>query len=181
MTLLEQKVDAIARGLLANDITDRNAAMAELAVLMKKPKETAQGADSIIRRLLVELGVPEHIKGSRYLVKAIGLVVEDENMIDAITSELYPTVAKSFDTTGSRAERAIRHGIELAWDRGDLDVLDKFFGGTISPAKGKPTNSEFIARCASIVRDRIGGNEEIPEFQFLNDHNNIGGKKTAPG
>ena len=157
MTLLEQKVDAIARSMLANDFTDRNAAMAELAVLMKKPKDTAQGADSITRKLLIELGVPEHILGSRYLVKAICEVVQDENKIDAVTSYLYPTVARAYDTTGSRVERAIRHGIELAWDRGDLDVLEKYFGYTISITKGKPTNSEFIARCASIVRDRIGG------------------------
>lgn len=157
MTLLEQKVDAIARSMLANDFTDRNAAMAELAVLMKKPKETVQGADSIIRNLLVELGVPEHILGSRYLVKAICEVVEDENKIDAVTSYLYPTVAKVYGTTGSRVERAIRHAVELAWDRGDMDVLLQYFGFTVSNIKGKPTNSEFIARCASIVRERIEG------------------------
>lgn len=155
MTILEKKIDAIARCFLANDTTDRNAALGELAVLMKKPENTAQDADSIIRKLLIELGVPEHIKGSRYLIKAIGLVVEDENMLDAITKWLYPAVAKFFDTTGSRTERAIRHGIELAWDRCDMDVLDKYFGGTISPAKGRPTNSEFIARCANIVRAQL--------------------------
>lgn len=157
MTILEKKIDAIARSLLTNNTTDRNAALEDLAVLMEKgkPKETAQDADSIIRKLLIELGVPEHIKGSRYSVKAIRLVVEDENLLDAITSKLYPTVATFFDTTGSRVERAIRHGIECAWDRGDLDVLNKYFGGTISPAKGKPTNSEFIARCANIVRAQL--------------------------
>ena len=157
MTILEKKIDAIARSLLANNSTGRNAALGDLAVLMEngKPKETAQDADSIIRKLLIELGVPENIKGSRYLIKAIGLVVEDENMLDAITKWLYPAVAKFFDTTGSRTERAIRHGIECAWDRGDMDVLNEYFGGTISPAKGKPTNSEFIARCANIVREQI--------------------------
>lgn len=155
MTILEKKIDAIARSLLANDTTDRNAALGELAVLMKKPENTAQDADSIIRKLLLELGIPEHILGSRYLVKAIREVVEDENKIYAITKCLYPAVAKAFNTTGSRTERAIRHGIELAWDRCDMDVLDKYFGGTISPAKGKPTNSEFIARCANIVRAQL--------------------------
>ena len=155
MTILEKKIDAIARSLLANDTTDRNAALGELAVLMKNQENTAQDADSIIRKLLFELGIPEHILGSRYLVKAIREVVEDENKIYAITKCLYPTVAKAFNTTGSRTERAIRHGIELAWDRCDMDVLDKYFGGTISPAKGKPTNSEFIARCANIVRAQL--------------------------
>ena len=156
-TLLQKKVDAIARSLLANDTTDRNAALVELAVLMKKPQNCADGAEEIARSLLIELGIPEHILGSRYLIKAIELVVEDKSLIDSITKRLYPAVAQCFDTTGSRVERAIRHAVELAWDRGDIGVLEKYFGYTISITKGKPTNSEFIARCASIVRDRIGG------------------------
>ena len=155
MTLLEQKVEAIARGILSNNSADRNAAMAELALLMQKPKTPAQDADSITRNLLLELGVPEHIKGSRYLVKAICAVTENESLLlGAVTSKLYPMVAQAFETTGSLVERAIRHGIELAWDRGDYDVLVKYFGNTISPSKGKPTNAEFISRCASIVRER---------------------------
>lgn len=157
MTLLEQKVDAIARSMLANDFTDRNAAMAELAVLMKKPKETAQGVDSIIRKLLVELGVPEHIKGSRYLIKAIELAVQDKSLIDSMTKGLYPAVAHCFDATGPRVERAMRHAIELSWDRGDMDTLQRYFGFTVSNIKGKPTNSEFISRCMNIVRERIEG------------------------
>ena len=173
MTLLEQKVDAIANILLANDSTDRNAAMAELATLMEKPKKSAQGAEAITRNLLIEIGVPEHIKGSRYLVKAICAAVEDENMIDAITGELYPSVARSFETTKSRVERAIRHGIELAWERGDPDVLQRHFGFTVSITRGKPTNSEFIARCMNIVRERIegGGNacttESVPTAELI--------------
>ena len=155
MTVLEKKVDAIARSILANDTTDRNAAVAELAVLMTKPKQAAQGAENITRSLLIELGVPEHVLGSKYLRKAILAVVENEDLINAITGELYPIVADTYSTTGSKAERAIRHAVELAWDRGDMDVLNKYFGNTVSPSKGKPTNSEFIARCASIVRDKI--------------------------
>lgn len=157
MTILEKKVDAIARSLLANDTTDRNAALADLNVLMKKPQNCADGAEKIARDLLLEIGVPEHILGSKYLIKAIELVVQDKNLIKSVTKILYPAVAQCFATTGSRAERAIRHGIELAWDRGDLDVLQKHFGYTISITKGKPTNSEFIARTASIVRERIEG------------------------
>lgn len=155
MTILEKKIDAIARSLLANNTTDRNAALADLAVLMKKPHNCADGAEAIARNLLIEIGVPEHILGSRYLIKAICEVAEDESKIDAITKCLYPAVAKFFNTTGSRVERAIRHGIECAWDRGDMDVLQRYFGFTVSMAKGKPTNSEFIARCANIVRAQL--------------------------
>ena len=157
MTLLAKKVDAIARSLLADDAAGRNAALADLAVLMRKPQNCTEGAEEITRSLLIELGIPEHILGSRYLIKAIELVVQDKSLIDSMTKGLYPAVAQCFDTTGSCAERAIRHGIELAWDRGDLDTLQKYFGNTVSNLKGKTTNSEFIARAASIVRERIEG------------------------
>ena len=157
MTLLQKKVDAIARSLLANDTTDRNAALVDLSVLMKKPQNCADGAEEIARSLLIELGVPEHIRGSRYLGKAIELVAQDKSFIKSLEKNLYPAVGQCFDTTGSRVARAIRFAIEVAWDRCDIDVMQQHFGNTISPTKGKPTNSEFIARCASIVRDRIGG------------------------
>ena len=159
MTLLQKKVDAIARSLLANDSTDRNAALADLAVLMKKPQNCADGAEEIARSLLIELGIPEHLLGSRYLVKAIELVIQDKGLIDLITKGLYPSVAQCFDTTAHRVERAIRHAVEVAWDRGDLDVLQQYFGFTVSSNKGRPTNSEFIARCMNIVRDRIEGGQ----------------------
>ena len=157
MTLLQKKVDAIARSLLANDTTDRNAALAELAELMKKPKNCADGAEQIARGLLIELGMPEHLLGSKYLIKAIELAVQNKSLIESMTKGLYPAVAQCFDTTGKRAERAIRHAIEVSWDRGDIDVLHGYFGFTVSSIKGRPTNSEFIARCASIVRDRVEG------------------------
>ena len=95
-----------------------------------------------------EIGVPAHIKGYQYLRYAIIVAVEDMDVINAITKVLYPQVAKAFGTTPSRVERAIRHAIEVAWDRGDLDTLQKYFGYTVSTAKGKPTNSEFIALIA---------------------------------
>lgn len=155
MTILEKKVDAIARSLLAKDTTDRNAALADLAVLMKKPQNCADGADAIARNLLIEIGVPEHILGSRYLIKAICEVVEDESKIKAITKCLYSAVAETFNTTWRRTERAIRHGIECAWDRGDMDVLQRYFGFTVSATRGRPTNGEFIARCANIVRAQL--------------------------
>lgn len=98
--------------------------------------------------ILHELGIPAHIKGYPYLRKAIALAVHDIDVINAMTKVLYPQVAKAFQTTPSRVERAIRHAIEVAWDRGDLDTLQRFFGYTISLTKGKPTNSEFIALIA---------------------------------
>ena len=94
---------------------------------------------------------PAHIKGYQYLREAILLTIEDMDIINAVTKVLYPTVAKKFNTTPSRVERAIRHAIEVAWDRGDIETLQKFFGYTVSNIKGKPTNSEFIA----MIADRL--------------------------
>ncbi|MBR3691440.1 MAG: sporulation transcription factor Spo0A [Clostridia bacterium] len=101
--------------------------------------------------LLHTVGVPAHIKGYQYLREGVILAVNDPEAINAVTKVLYPTVAKQFQTTASRVERAIRHAIEVAWERGDLEVLQNIFGYTISNAKGKPTNSEFIA----MIADRL--------------------------
>ena len=98
--------------------------------------------------IIHEIGVPAHIKGYQYLREAIIIAVNDMDVINAITKVLYPQVAKTFQTTPSRVERAIRHAIEVAWDRGALDTLQRFFGYTVSNTKGKPTNSEFIALIA---------------------------------
>ena len=104
--------------------------------------------ETMVTSIIHEIGVPAHIKGYQYLREAIILAVEDMDVINAITKVLYPQVAKTFQTTPSRVERAIRHAIEVAWDRGDLDTLQRFFGYTVSNTKGKPTNSEFIALIA---------------------------------
>ncbi len=112
-----------------------------------KPRDLERQITTIIH----EIGVPAHIKGYQYLREAIGLAVTDMEIINAVTKVLYPAVAKKFGTTASRVERAIRHAIEVAWDRGDLETLQKYFGYTVSNAKGKPTNSEFIA----MIADRI--------------------------
>ena len=101
-----------------------------------------------VTAVIHEIGVPAHIKGYQYLREAIIIAVNDMEVINAITKVLYPQVAKTFATTPSRVERAIRHAIEVAWDRGDVEVLQKFFGYTVSGVKGKPTNSEFIAMIA---------------------------------
>ena len=115
----------------------------------EKQKRTAEISDNdievVISDIMRQIGVPAHIKGYQYLRTAIKLSVEDSDMLGSVTKLLYPTVAKIFNTTSSRVERAIRHAIEAAWDRGDVDVLSSYFGYTIQSQRGKPTNSEFIA------------------------------------
>lgn len=105
-----------------------------------------------VTKMIHEVGVPAHIKGYQYLRDAIMMTVDDMNIINAITKVLYPTVARHYSTTSSRVERAIRHAIEVAWDRGDVEVLQKVFGYTVSQTKGKPTNSEFISMLADRLR-----------------------------
>lgn len=107
--------------------------------------------EAVVTEVIHEIGVPAHIKGYQYLREAIMLAVCDMEVINAVTKVLYPAVAKKFGTTPSRVERAIRHAIEVAWDRGDLETLQKFFGYTVSNIKGKPTNSEFIAMIADCL------------------------------
>lgn len=97
---------------------------------------------------IYKIGIPSHIKGYQYLRDAIVLTVEDHDAVDRITKILYPKIARKYSTTACSVERAIRHAIEIAWDRGDLDTLQRFFGYTVSNTKGKPTNSEFIALIA---------------------------------
>lgn len=101
--------------------------------------------EELIAYHLLQVGCPRNIKGYRYLKEAIILAVENPNMIESMTKVLYPSVAEKFETTSSRVERAIRHAIEVAWDRCDTEVLEEYFANTISNTKGKPTNSEFIA------------------------------------
>ncbi len=112
------------------------------------PVSREPSLEAVVTDVIHEIGVPAHIKGYQYLREAIILTVHDMDAINAVTKILYPAVAKKFATTPSRVERAIRHAIEVAWDRGDLETLQKFFGYTVSNIKGKPTNSEFIAMIA---------------------------------
>ncbi len=105
-----------------------------------------------VTKILHKIGVPAHIKGYQYLRTAIIMTVENNNLINSVTKILYPSVAKTYETTSSRVERAIRHAIEVAWDRGDLDVLNSYFGYTIQNERGKPTNSEFIAMISDNLR-----------------------------
>lgn len=105
-----------------------------------------------VTKIMHEVAIPAHIKGYQYLREAIMLVIDDVDLLNAITKQLYPMVAKKFSTTHSRVERAIRHAIEVAWDRGDPDVLSSYFGYTIHTNRGKPTNSEFIAMISDKIR-----------------------------
>ena len=118
----------------------------------KSQEKTAESLEALVTNVIHEVGVPAHIKGYQYLREAIIMVVKDIDVINQITKSLYPKIAGRFSTTPSRVERAIRHAIEVAWGRGQQDVVENIFGYTISAAKGKPTNSEFIAMIADKLR-----------------------------
>ena len=124
----------------------------EMAVAAMKTEEKTPDIESQVTQIIHQIGVPAHIKGYQYLRTAILLTVQDSDIINSVTKVLYPSVAKKYSTTTSRVERAIRHAIEVAWDRGDVDTLNSYFGYTIQQGRGKPTNSEFIAMIADNLR-----------------------------
>ena len=135
----------------AQSVIERARLLCDAPALQLQEEGDARDMERQVTAIIHEIGVPAHIKGYQYLREAITLAVGDMEVINAVTKVLYPAVAKKFGTTASRVERAIRHAIEVAWDRGDLETLQKYFGYTVSNAKGKPTNSEFIA----MIADRI--------------------------
>lgn len=118
----------------------------------KSTEANGKDLEVTISDIMREIGVPAHIKGYQYLRQSIILTIKDPELMHAVTKLLYPTVAKNNHTTPSRVERAIRHAIEVAWDRGDVDVLSSYFGYTIQNSRGKPTNSEFIAMISDKLR-----------------------------
>lgn len=118
----------------------------------KVPGREESDLEAQVTKIIHQIGVPAHIKGYQYLRTAIIMAIKDNEVINSVTKVLYPSVAKQYGTTSSRVERAIRHAIEVAWDRGDLDVLNSFFGYTVQNSRGKPTNSEFIAMIADNLR-----------------------------
>ncbi|MGN0666842.1 MAG: sporulation transcription factor Spo0A [Huintestinicola sp.] len=135
--------------------TEMVANVIRTAVQMEKVPDDprlAEDMEMIVTDIIHQIGIPAHIKGYHYLREAILLSLEDAEMLESVTKLLYPTVAKRFSTTASRVERAIRHAIETAWDRGDLDTIQNLFGYTVSVGKGKPTNSEFIALLTDNLR-----------------------------
>lgn len=173
ITSAKQTTKTIVLSALCNDRTAAQAMAAGAVFVVQKPCET----ESLLLRLrqaaagdiaapeddtaklerevtavIHEVGVPAHIKGYQYVREAIVIAVQDMDVINAVTKVLYPEVARRYATTPSRVERAVRHAIEVAWDRGDLDTLQRYFGYTVSNTKGKPTNSEFIAMIADRIR-----------------------------
>ena len=146
---------------------------------MESTQETniAKGHDleKDVTDMIHEIGVPAHIKGYQYLREAIMMSVRDGEMLNSITKVLYPTIAKKYQTTSSRVERAIRHAIEVAWSRGNMETLDALFGYTISIGKGKPTNSEFIALITDKIR--LHYREQKTDFTIYTSvsslHNNL--------
>lgn len=116
------------------------------------PKQEPHNLENDVTNIIHEIGVPAHIKGYHYLRDAIMMSVNDMEMLNSITKVLYPTIAKKYQTTPSRVERAIRHAIEVAWGRGKMDTIDELFGYTVNNGKGKPTNSEFVALISDKIR-----------------------------
>lgn len=155
ITEYQKQMNAIMRFIAADNDEESERARASLREMLEEqegPEKSTCGVEEAVEHVLLDLGVPCHVKGYNYLITAISLVVDNAEMINAITKELYPEVAKKHHTTTPRAERAIRHAIECGWDRTDLDVAFRYFGNTVNTTKGKPTNSEFISRVANVVR-----------------------------
>lgn len=144
----------LAKPFEASSLIDR---IKDICCAPEEPKlntvsKSRNDLETNITMYIQQLGVPAHIKGYQYIRDAITMVIDDMDTINSITKLLYPTVAKHYNTTASRVERAIRHAIEVAWDRGNPEILNEFFGYTILGSKGKPTNSEFIALIADKIR-----------------------------
>ena len=137
--------------LLAERILKMNNKEADLTVIHSFNNSKDSDLELMITEIIHQIGVPAHIKGYHYIREAITIAVNNADIINSVTKQLYPMVAKKYQTTSSRVERAIRHAIEVAWDRGDIDVLNSYFGYTIQNDRGKPTNSEFIA----MIRDKL--------------------------
>ena len=126
--------------------------MQDVPAIAMQTEDKTPDIEAQVTQIIHQIGVPAHIKGYQYLRTAILLTIKDSDIINSVTKVLYPSVAKKYATTTSRVERAIRHAIEVAWDRGDVDTLNSYFGYTIQNNRGKPTNSEFIAMIADNLR-----------------------------
>ncbi len=150
MITLEQQVAALMRLCTAEQEADQ--ARARKEVLGYLDRRGLWNTEDAICQILLDLGAPEHLVGHPYAVYAITLVVEDRTVLNSITFGLYPQVAAHFGSTAGRVERALRNLIEVTWLRGDLEVLKSYFGNTVNRERGRPTNGEFIARIANIVR-----------------------------
>ncbi len=153
MTIMEKQVNALMRLCTANEEAVRKEAREEIRFLLRgRTTECIQDPEELVRKILLDLGAPDHLLGHDYVVQAVLLVLHDRMYINNITFGLYPQLAARFDTTASRVERAIRHLVEVTWTRGDWETLGRYFGNTVRSDRGKPTNGEFVARLANVVR-----------------------------
>lgn len=151
MDVFTKRIRQMFNNTISSDETKKTVSFIESTEIKVNKKEPVD-LEAEITSIIHEIGVPAHIKGYMYLREAITMVVNDMELLSAVTKELYPSIAKKFNTTASRVERAIRHAIEVAWGRGQVETINKLFGYTIHNDKGKPTNSEFIAMVADKLR-----------------------------
>jgi len=153
MEVFTKRIRQMFNNTIGNDTVKKPVSFIdEVSVNVNVSKNEIKDLEGEITNIIHEIGVPAHIKGYMYLREAITMVVNDMELLSAVTKELYPSIAKKFNTTASRVERAIRHAIEVAWSRGQVETINKIFGYTVHNDKGKPTNSEFIAMVADKLR-----------------------------
>ncbi|MGY0375238.1 sporulation transcription factor Spo0A [Clostridium sp. JNZ J1-5] len=151
MDVFTKRIRQMFNNTISSDQVKKTVSIADSEEIKVRRNEPLD-LESEITNIIHEIGVPAHIKGYMYLREAISMVVNDVELLSAVTKELYPSIAKKYNTTASRVERAIRHAIEVAWSRGQVETINKIFGYTIHNGKGKPTNSEFIAMVADKLR-----------------------------
>ena len=149
---LEDKVDALMQLCAAQPGAEQEKARRLVRGIAAQYLPKTMNTEALVRRLLLELGAPDHLLGHAYTVLAVRLVVQDEMYIHSITFGLYPQVAAAYHTTAARVERGIRSLVEVTWERGSLDAQERYFGSIVSSERGKPSNAEFIARLANIVQ-----------------------------
>ncbi len=155
MYYANQKLEAILSYLTSSSESERNAAYKEMKSFSGRPRAVRKTAKTAIGELLLEVGIPDHLLGYEYIVKAVELALENKALLNQVVFQLYPSVAAKCDTTAARVERAIRHAIEVAWINGDPEILTGYFGNTVSPRKGNPTNAQFIARMVNIIKGQM--------------------------
>jgi len=151
MDVFTKRIRQMFNNTISSDHSKKSISFIDTTEPRKSNRNEPMDLEAEITSIIHEIGVPAHIKGYMYLREAITMVVNDIELLSAVTKELYPSIAKKFNTTASRVERAIRHAIEVAWGRGQVETINKIFGYTIHNAKGKPTNSEFIAMIADCL------------------------------
>ncbi|AJA47988.1 stage 0 sporulation protein A [Clostridium pasteurianum DSM 525 = ATCC 6013] len=152
MDVFTKRIRQMFNNTILDSETKKTMPISEKAADVKISQSVPLDLEDEITSIIHEIGVPAHIKGYMYLREAINMVVDNIELLSAVTKELYPSIAKKYNTTASRVERAIRHAIEVAWSRGQVDTINKLFGYTIHNGKGKPTNSKFIAMIADKLR-----------------------------